>query len=303
MPSNIPEKESDFFCSRMWAGLIHPGKNVVEFRLEYKGSLLRAVFVELKLWTGKVLLTPSYTPYNLIVLHGAETTGEYAAFEKEVHLLQELRQKTRDYKYVQVKFHKNLLHAPAASLKNSRFMFACSAWIPGNKKLEHLRLSIFRNARNHLHHAEAEGISIRTGNLDEIGTLLGQDPYYSKTGMDLNKLQNILSEFSQDDSVAFVSAVKEPANFAAGVFIRSGNSWYLLINLINKHHKSRSANTALIWQGICHALENNCDFHFDGSLQTGIMQRFKSFDAETFSYCYGGWYSSRFLKKLHSLWI
>jgi hypothetical protein len=192
MPSNIPEKESEFFCSRKWVELIHPGKKTVQFRLEYKGSVLHAAFTESSLLPGKVLLTPSYTPYNLMVLHGAETTGEYAAFEKEIHLLQELRQKTSDYKFVQIKFHKNFLHAPAASIKNSHYMFACSAWIPGNRKIEHLRQSIFRNARNHLYHAESDGISVRPGNLDEIGTLLRQDSYYLKTGMNFHKMIRLM---------------------------------------------------------------------------------------------------------------
>lgn len=303
MLSKNTRDKTQLFTKREWVELIHPDHPVVDFTLEHKGSELQAVFVENRTLFGNILLAPRFTPFNISVTHHMDRPEGYNAFEKEIRLLEELHRQTRKYKYVQFKCHKDLVHVPAAPTGEAFCFYACGAWIPANRDTEKLRESLFRNARNHLNHAEEEGISIRNGSLAETESLFRMDPYYYGSGLTIQTLEKIIDRFTQDDQMLFLCAEKNNILYAVGIFFHSGDSWYMLMNLINKEQKCRSANTALIWQGIQHALKNGCHFYFDGSMQTDIMKRFKSLDAASYSYCYGGWYASRFLKKLHAAWL
>ncbi|MBK7232327.1 MAG: hypothetical protein IPH93_08690 [Saprospiraceae bacterium] len=287
--------KKDLFCQPAWVNCLFPEDKIIYHQLQFKNSHLYSAFIIYKKYFWNFLKDPKFSPYNIYIEHHVDELGSYQAYEKEVELLKMLREKCSNYSLVKCKFHPQIMHVSSASLILDKFYYAPGAKLEYQGNGDNLWDKIFRNARNHINHSEKEGIEIKEVEPHQVSKIFAENKYYKEHGFSQSVLVKLYQLFKPLGILRLSAAISDQQILAFTLTIQWQNETFLILNIINKNDNHRAANTALLWENIQYSLNQKCDFNFDGSMNQAIMRRFKSFSAETFSYCYGEFCNSKLI--------
>jgi len=288
--------KKDLFCQPVWINCLYPEDDIIYNHLQYKNSHLYSAFIIYKKYFWNFLKKPKFTPYNIFIEHQVDQKGSCQAYEKEVALLKMLREIGDNYSFVQCKFHPQIMHVSSASLKLDKFYYATGAKINSQANENNLWDKIHRNTRNHINHSEKEGIEIREVEPFQVFKILSENKYYKEHGYSQSLLEKLFQLYKPLGILRLTAAFFGQQVLAFTLTIRWQNETFLIMNIIHKNDNHRAANIALLWENIQFSLNQKCDFYFDGSMNHAIMRRFKSFSAETYSYCYGEFCNSKLIR-------
>jgi len=279
----------EIFLKKYWLEALDLKSSTLILESSYKGSSLLASFWIKKVLNFRIAKCPPFTPYNVQIIHDANTLNSSVRYNNEIHLLLELKQKLINFSQVQVVFFPDILHAPIALGENYLLHYSISSRIPLGTKLESLWEKLNTSTRNHILHAQKElEISFELNLSTETLNFILSDYYYLKEGLSAIKLKSIERLLSNKKHIKIVTCRNRNNKLVStSIFIKSGSTWYYWLNVNNRTAKSRGAPSALLWEGIKIAINDSCEFVFDGSMKPWIMKNFKNFSAETFPYCYG----------------
>ncbi|MBK9270767.1 MAG: hypothetical protein IPM48_04150 [Saprospiraceae bacterium] len=289
----------DLFTQSCWSKILFPDTEQIQIEFEYKRSHLFACFLFRKSWKYRFLECPKFTPHNVFIDHQVDFPDSYKSYLKEIELLKMLKTILTSFDLITCKFHGSIQHASVDKSQNEFYQTAPSAYIRGQNDIDQLWQKMYRNTRNHIVHAIQSNIEFKEISPLEFSNLIRSSNYYTTSGLTAEMVQNLYGAFHPNGILKITAAVFEEKIMSSAMTIHWKSDCYLLVNVLSDDQKIRSANTALLWHLIEKSIQQSVHFHFDGSSVGDIMQKYKSFGAETCGYIYGKIIHSKILRHIY----
>ena len=279
---------NEIFVTKSWMEALNLNSSYLIYENSYKGSTIKASFWVKQILNFKIIKCPPFTPYNVQILHDWNSSSSLGRYNNEVHLLLELKQQLIGFAQVQLKLYPDILHAPIAFGSDYSFQYTLSCRILKEQDEDSLWKKIPSSTRNHILNAQEElTVEIKSEFCSETLNFLVSDNFYSLEGLTTIKLKAIEQLLGGMQHIKIISCKNRYGKLVStSIFIKSESTWYYWINVNSKTERSRGAPSVLLWEGIRIALNDSCEFVFDGSMQPRLMKIFKKFSAESFTYCY-----------------